>query len=139
MQADINDRVYMRVIDDAEAGPKIFAIPPATYMLEKFEATLQTALRVDYPDWTVGDTITTQGFRVITPSLREITHPAWYYAQWRGAVYDPLDSRSLNGILQWHVGGWCLDRYDIVAEAWGPRQHLRSDATWTVRRARLYC
>ena len=31
-QTNIKDRVYMRFIDDAEAGPKdrIFVIPPAT-------------------------------------------------------------------------------------------------------------
>ena len=58
VQTDINDRVYMRVIDDAEAGPddRIFVIPPATYTLETFKAALQTALRVDHPDWTVGYT-----------------------------------------------------------------------------------
>ena len=63
VQININDRMYMRVIDDAEAGPngRIFVIPPATYTLETFKAALQTALCVDYPDWTVGDTITTPG------------------------------------------------------------------------------
>ena len=76
VQADINDRVYMCVIDDAEAGPndRIFVIPPATYTLETFEAALQAVLRVDYPDWTVGDTITTPGLRMIIPSLGEITN-----------------------------------------------------------------
>ena len=79
VQADINDRVYMRVIDDAELGPndRIFVIPPATYTLETFKAALQTVLRVDYPVWTVGDTITTPGFPVIIPRLGEITNPAW--------------------------------------------------------------
>ena len=52
VQTYVNDRVYMRVIDDAEAGPndRIFVIPPATYTLDTFKAALQTALRVDYPD-----------------------------------------------------------------------------------------
>ena len=84
-----------------EAGPndRIFVIPPATYTLETFKAALQTALRVDYPDWTVGDTITTPGARVIIPSLGEITNPAWYNVQWRGVEYNPLDSRALNGFF----------------------------------------
>ena len=36
VQTKINDRVYMHVIDDAEAGPndRIFVIPPATDTLE---------------------------------------------------------------------------------------------------------
>ena len=81
VRAGINDRVYMRVIDDAEAGPndRIFVIPPATYTLETFKAALQTAFRVDY--WTVGDTIAAPGARVIIPSLGEITNPAWYHSQ----------------------------------------------------------
>ena len=101
VQTNINDRVYMRVIDDAEAGPndRIFVIPPATYTLETFKAALQTAFRADYPDWTVGDTITTPGSRVIIPTLGEITNPAWYSAQWRGEEYNPQDSRSLNGFF----------------------------------------
>jgi hypothetical protein len=101
VQTNINDRVYMRVIDDAEAGPndRIFVIPPATYTLATFKAALQTAFRVDYPDWTVGDTITTPGSRVIIPTLGEITNPAWYNAQWRGEEYNPQDSRSLNGFF----------------------------------------
>ena len=91
VQTNINDRVYMRVIDDAEAGPndRIFVIPPAPYTLATFKAALQTAFRVDYPDWTVGDTITTPGSRVIIPTLGEITNPAWYNAQWRGEECNP--------------------------------------------------
>ena len=54
---------------------------------------------MDYPDWTVGDTITTPGARVIIPSLGEITNPAWYNVQWRGVEYDPLDSRALNAFF----------------------------------------
>ena len=54
---------------------------------------------MDYPDWTVADTIPTPGSRVIMPSLGEITNPAWYNAQWRGAAYSPLDSRSLNAFF----------------------------------------
>ena len=47
--ANVNDRVYPRVIDstDAEAGAvgRIFVIPPATYTLATLRTALQTALR----------------------------------------------------------------------------------------------
>ena len=124
----------MRVIDDAEAGPndRIFVIPPATYTLETFKAALQTALRVDYPDWTVGDTITTPGARVIFPSLGEITNPAWHSVQWRGAEYIPLDSRALNAFFSGtSVDGVWTGTVSLPKRGC-PRQRLRSDATWAV-------
>ena len=36
---------------------------------------------------------------MIIPTLGEITNPPWHNAQWRGAEYNPLDSRASNGFF----------------------------------------
>ena len=53
--ANVNDRVYLGVIDSrdtAGAVDRIFVIPPATYTLATLRTALQTALRTVYVDWT---------------------------------------------------------------------------------------
>ena len=102
--ANVNDRVYLRVIDsrDTEAGAvdRIFVIPPATYTLATLRTALQTALRTVYADWTVTDTaIQTPGYRLVIPSLAEVTNPDWANNSWNGQLYDPFNSDSLNDVF----------------------------------------
>ena len=111
--ANVNDRVYLRVIDsrDTEAGAvdRIFVIPPATYTLATLRTALQTVLRTVYADWTVTDTaIQTPGYRLVIPSLAEVTSPDWANNTWNGPLYDPFNSDSLNDIF---VGTSALNQW----------------------------
>ena len=111
--ANVNDRVYLRVIDsrDTEAGAvdRIFVIPPATYTLATLRTALQTALRTVYADWTVTDAaIQTPGYRLVIPTLAEVTNPNWANNNWNGQLYDPFNSDSLNDIF---TGTSALDQW----------------------------
>ena len=102
--ANVNDRVYLRVIDsrDTEAGAvdRIFVIPPATYTLATLRTALQTALRTVYADWTVTNAaIQTPGYRLVIPSLAEVTNPDWANNNWNGPLYDAFNSDSLNDVF----------------------------------------
>ena len=111
--ANVNDRVYLRVIDsrDTEAGAvdRIFVIPPATYTLATLRTALQTVLRTVYADWTVtANAIQTPGYRLVIPSLAEVTNPDWADNNWSGELYDPFNSDSLNDVF---VGTSALDQW----------------------------
>jgi hypothetical protein len=64
---------------------------------------LQTALRTVWANWTVrfdlptgSNQILTPGYRVVFPSLEDITNPTWARDEWKGPPYDWQNSRSVN-------------------------------------------
>ena len=100
-----NDRVFVRAtnLSDGFVDDRIITLPPGLDIAMTWLTILQTALRTVWADWTVrydlptgSNQILTPGYRVVFPSLEDITNPTWARDEWKGPPYDWQNSRSVN-------------------------------------------
>ena len=101
-----NDRVFVRAtnLNGGFVDDRIIELPPGLDIANTWLTILQTALRTVWPDWVVrydmptgSNQILTPGYRVVFPSMEDITNLTWARDNWKGPSYDPWNSRAVNG------------------------------------------
>ena len=100
-----NDRVFVRAtnLSSGSVDDRVVELPPGLDIANTWLSILQTALRTVWSDWVVrydlptgSNQILTPGYRVVFPSLEDITNPTWARDNWKGPPYDYRNSRSVN-------------------------------------------
>ena len=90
-------------LSDGFVDDRIITLPPGLDIAMSWLTILQTALRTVWAKWTVrfdlptgSNQILTPGYRVVFPSLEDITNPTWARDVWKGRPHDWQNSRSVN-------------------------------------------